>query len=182
MSNKNEILEEATVAKTDDFTDMLEGMTIPELVKYARMTFGLQVTAKLKKHEIIAAIKDAQSKFHLNQDMQSEEAMEQDGLGLGMAEIQLHRTELTKGMKSIIVGLNGKHASLPIGVRFGCPVELVEILENAVRIEYEQDPETNELVERQTHSYPFTIFKVNPHTTASLAAARKKRGLRQRQY
>lgn len=165
----------------DEFAEMLEGMTKQELVKYANMTFGLSLTAKYAKHELITAIKDAQSKFRLNDNLQIGAALD-DGLKPGYAEIQLHRTELTKGLKSAIVGLNGNMASLPIGTKFGCPLEYVEILNNAVRHEYEQDTTVDppELLRREVHSYPFTIHNINPHTPESLAASKKKRGFRGR--
>jgi hypothetical protein len=167
----------------DEFTEMLEGMTKQELVKYARMTFGLQVTAKYNKHDLVALVKDARGKFKMNDRLQLGDTVEDDGLRPGYAEIQIHRTELTKGMKTVIVGLNGQMASLPIGSKpFGCPLELVEVLQHAVRHEYEQDTTVDppELIEREVHSYPFTIHKVNPHTDASKKAADKKRGIRGR--
>jgi hypothetical protein len=176
--------EENTTSNTprDELTEMLEGMTKQELVKYARMTYGLSVTAKYSKPDLINAIKSASQKFKMNESLQVGAALD-TGLKPGYADIQLHRTETTKGMKSVIVGLNGTMASLPIGKRFGCPLELVEILEHAVRLEYEQDTsvEPPELVERAVHAYPFTIFAVNQHTPESLAKAHKKRGLRRRQ-
>lgn len=183
MSNTHdEILK--SLAPTDEFTDMLEGMTKQELVKYASMTYGLNVSAKYNKHELIAAIKDAKGKFSMNSELVTEEELERDGLKPGYAEIQLHRTDLTKGMKSVIVGLNGNMASLPIGAKFALPVELLQILQNSVRIEYEQDnsQEPPVLLEREVHAYPFTIFNMNPHTPESEARARQKRGLKVRPY
>jgi len=166
----------------DTFTEMLEGMTKQELVKYARMTYGLSVTARYSKPDLMTAIKSAASNFRMNEALQIGEAVETQGLKPGYAEIQLHRTDLTKGLKSVIVGLNGNMASLPIGERFGCPLELVAILNNAVRMEYEQDQTVNppELVERPVHAYPFTIFNQNPHTPASELKATKLRGFRGR--
>lgn len=166
------------IAPVDELTEMLEGMTKPELVRYARLTYGLSVTAKLNKHDLIAAIKKAASQFTMNAEFSSETEIKDNGLKPGYAEIQLHRNDTMKGLKSAIVGLNGKFASLPIGQRFGCPIELVAVLENAVRLEYEQDPETNELVERTVHSYPYTIFDLKEHTPESLAASKRKRGLK----
>ena len=165
----------------NEFHEMLGGMTKQELVKYANMTFGLSLTAKYNKHELIEAISDASGKFRLNDQLQIGASLD-SGLKPGYAEIQLHRTELTKGLKSAIVGLNGKFASLPIGAKFGCPLEHVEILQNAVRIEYEQDTsvEPPELLQREVHSYPFTIHNINPHTPESEALAGKQRGIRGR--
>lgn len=164
----------------NEFAEMLEGMTKQELVKFARMTYGLSVTAKLHKHDLIHAIKDAQGKFRMNDTLQIGDSVANQGLKPGYAEIQLHRTELTKGLPSVIVGLNGNMASLPIGSKFGCPLELVHILDNAMRVEYEQNPETGELDERPIHAYPFTQFAVNPHTPQSKAAAERSRGFRGR--
>lgn len=172
---------EYNTAPRDEFHEMLEGMTKQELVKYANMTFGLSLTAKFAKHELVVAIKDAQGKFVGNETLQIGESLD-EGLLPGYAEIQLHRTELTKGLKSAIVGLNGKMASLPIGVKFGCPLEHVEILQNAVRYEYEQDTTVDppELLKREVHSYPFTIHNINPHTPESRELAGKQRGIRGR--
>jgi hypothetical protein len=166
--------------KTNEFGEMLEGMTKQELVKYARMTFGLTVTARDNKPDIILLIQDGRRKFGLNDNLQLGDTIEADGLKPGYAEIQLHRTENTKGMANAIVGLNGKFACLPIGGKpFGCPLELIEILQHAMRIEYEQDTsvEPPVLLEREVHSYPFTIHRVNPHTPASKKAATKQRGM-----
>lgn len=175
--------QESTVSNKpkSELTEMLEGMTKQELVKYARITYGLSVTAKYSKPDLVHAIKSAAEKFRGNSDLQVGAALD-SGLRPGYADIQLHRTELTKGLRSIIVGLNGTMASLPVGKRFGCPVELVRILEDAVRIEYEQDTSVDppELIEKQVHAYPFTIFATNPHTPESLAKSHRKRGLKGR--
>lgn len=181
MDTHEEMMRE--ISPKDEFTDMLEGMTKQELVKYASMTFGLNVTAKYNKHELVAAIKDAKSKFQLNEELITGKQLEDD-LKPGYAEIRLHRTDMTKGMKSIIVGLNGSMASLPIDETFALPLELLHILQNSIRIEYEQDNSVDPplLVEREVHAYPFTIFKMNPHTGASLKAAKRKRGLKSRPY
>lgn len=181
MSTQNQIIEDKTYAKTaDDFTEMLEGMTKLELVKYARMTYNLSVNNRYQKHEIIAAIKDATKKFSMNKHLQSSGSIASSGLQPGYSEIQLHRTELTKGQRAAIVGLNGRMASLPIGEKFGCPIELVQVLNDAVGIEYEKNPDTDELEERKTHTYPFTIFRTEPHTPESEAKSRQLRGLKGR--
>jgi hypothetical protein len=167
----------------DEFADMLDGMTVKELVKYASLTYGLSVTAKYSKPDLINAIKSAASKFKMNERIRVGEDLKAEELPPGQAEIQIHRTELNKGMKSCIVGLNGKFASLPIGSQpFWCPLELVEILKNARRVEYDQDWSENPplLIEREVNSYPYTIHRVSPHTEASFALANKKRGLKGR--
>ena len=180
-TNPNLVYDEVTGPAKDEFTEMLEGMTKQELVNYARMTYGLSVTARYNKADLVQAIKGAAAKFKMNADLQFGTQLD-DGLKPGYAEIQLHRTELTKNMKSAIVGVNGKFASLPIGHKFGCPLEYVHVLENAERIEYEQDTTVDppELVEKRVHAYPFTVHRVNPHTDESLKQAKKLRGLRGR--
>lgn len=181
MSNETDLLEQ--VSPKDEFTVMLEGMTKQELVKYARLTYGLSVTAAYTKPDLMEAIKNAKSKFAMNSDLMTGAQLDDD-LPAGYAEIQLHRTDLTKKMKTAIVGLNGQMASLPIGTKFGCPVELLEILKNSIRVEYEQDTTTEppELIEREVHAYPFTIFRLNPHTSETLAKSKQKWGLRVRQF
>jgi len=181
MGTQHQVIEGKTYATSrDDFTEMLEGMTKQELVKYARMTYNLSVNNRYQKHEIIGAIKDAAKKFSMNKHLQTSGSISTSGLQPGYSEIQLHRTELTKGQRSAIVGLNGRMASLPIGEKFGCPVELVAVLDNAVGIEYEKNPDTGELEERKTHTYPYTVFRTEPHTPESEAKARKLRGLQGR--
>lgn len=172
---------ETSTQVRDEFTEMLEGMTKQELVKYAQMTFSLSVTARYTKQDLITAIKQARAKYKLNDQLMLGEASEGD-LPPGYAQIQLHRSDTTKGMKSVIVGLNGNFASLPIGVKFGCPLEYVHILENAVRMEYEQDNSVHppELIEKEVGAYPFTIHNINPHTPESKKAAGRKRGFRGR--
>ncbi len=169
--------------RKNEFLEMLEGMTKQELVKYAQMTFGLSVTAKYSKPDLLLMVQDARRKFTMSDSLQIGDALENEGLKPGFAEIQIHRTELTKGLKAVIVGLNGKFASLPIGSKpFGCPLELVEILQHAVRIEYEQDTTVDppELLEKEVHSYPFTIHRVNPHTKDTKNKAQKARGMKGR--
>lgn len=178
--SQHDVLEGNSYAKQDEFTEMLEGMTKQELVKYARMTYNLSVNARYSKPELIGAIRDAAAKFKGNAQMQTGLDIEKSGLRPGYAEIQLHRTELTKGLRRVIVGLNGEMASLPIGVKFGCPIELVGVLNDAVRLEYEKNPETDELEERAVHAYPFTLHRVEPHTPQSEAASRRKRGFKGR--
>jgi len=165
---------------SDEFTEMLEGKTKQELVKYARMTYNLSVNMRYSKPDLIEAIKSAAAKFKMNSSLQSAQSIADNGLSPGYAEIQLHRTELTKGLRSVIVSLNGTAASLPIGHKFGCPLELVEILDNAVRIEYEKNPDTDELEQRRTHAYPFTVFSTNPHTRESQARSARMRGFKGR--
>lgn len=175
------VIEDSTYStKRDDFTEMLEGMTKQELVKYARMTYNLPLNNKYNKPEIIQAIKSAAAKFKLNNQLQTGTSIDDSGLRPGYSEIQLHRTELTKGMRTVIVGINGNMASLPIGHKFGCPIELVKILDDAVRIEYEKNPETDELEERRVHAYPFTVFATNPHTPESKAKSSRLRGFKGR--
>lgn len=166
----------------DEFTLMLEGMNKQELVKYGQLTYALNMTAAYTKHELQNAIKDAASKFKLNEQIRVGPQLSVEELPPGQAEIQLHRTDNTKKMKSAIVGLNGKFASLPIGVTFWCPLEFVEILNNAVQMTYDQDTSTQPptLIERPVHSYPFTIHRVAPHTPESSKKAHKLRGLQGR--
>ena len=164
------------------FEEMLEGMTKQELVRYGIDTYGLSLNTKFSKHDIINYIQDAARKFKGNENIQIGEHLKVEELPPGCAEIQLHRTELNKGMNAAIVGLNGKMASLPIGKQFWCPLEYVEILKNAVRVEYEQDwtSDPPKLTPREVHSYPFTISRISPHTPQSLAESGRKRSLKTR--
>lgn len=166
----------------NEFAEMLEGMTKQELAKYGVMTYGLSLSTKYSKQDLIAYIQDAARKFKGNDSIQIGEHLKSEELPPGCAEIQLHRTELNKNQNAAIVGLNGKMASLPIGNQFWCPLEYVEILKNAQRIEYEQDwtSDPPKLIPREIHSYPFTIHRISPHTPASLAESGRKRSLKTR--
>lgn len=166
----------------NEFAEMLEGMTKQELVKYGKITFGLPFTGKYERTDMINQIKQSARKFQLNDNIRVGEELAKEDLMPGFAEIQLHRTDMLKKSRSVIVGLQGKFASLPIGPKFWCPVELLNILKDAVRIEYDQDTtvEPPELVAKEVHAYPFTVFRMNPHTKESLSKMAKTRGLKGR--
>lgn len=166
----------------NEFAEMLEGMTKQELAKYGVATYGLSLTTKYSKQDLIGYIKDAAQKFRGNEQIRVGDGLKNEDLPPGNAEIQLHRTDLNKGMRACIVGLNGKMASLPIGKEFWCPLEYVEILKNAQRIEYEQDwtSDPPQMVPREVHSYPFTIHRISPHTPASMLESGRKRSLKTR--
>lgn len=158
--------------------ELLEGMTKPELIKYGNATYGLSLTAKYTNADLINAIEQSAAKFQLNSSIKTGTAIEDKELPPGMAKIQLHRTELNKGEKSAIVGINGKLASLPIGAKFWCPIELINVLNDAMRLEYELDRTTEppELIAREVHTYPFTVFQSVPHTEESAVKAAQKWG------
>lgn len=167
---------------TDEFSEMLAGWDKKELIKYGNATYGLGLTAAMNRPDLINAIQQSAKKFALNQTIKVGEHLAEQEVTPGFAEIQIHRTEMTKGMNNVIVGLQGRMASLPIGTRFWCPLELLGVLQDAVRFEYEQDKSVNppELIEREVHSYPFTVLRIAPHTEASKAQASRARGLRGR--
>ena len=71
---------------SNEFTEMLEGMTKQELVKYARMTYGLSVTAKLNKHDLVRAIQDAQRKFQGNNSLQTGDSVSINGFRVSVRE------------------------------------------------------------------------------------------------
>ena len=138
--------------------DQLRGMNKADLVKYANMTFGLNVNAKMSKEDLISAVLRSRSRFAGNANLLDDTST----LPPGYARIKINKTELNKQGRPVIVGLNGKMYSLPVGQAFGCPLPLVEILENAVQYQYEQDPATQELVRRDVHSYPYTVLEISP--------------------
>lgn len=169
-------------ANKDEFTLMLEGMNKSELVKYGKMTYGLSLTTRYTQPDLVAAIKDAATKYKMNSQITVGKDLDQNDVPPGHAEIQLHRTELNKNEGSAIIGLNGNFASLPIGEKFWCPLEFVEILNHAQRLEYHQDWSSDpvRLVEREVHTYPYTVHRVSQHTPESFAASSRKRGFRGR--
>ena len=137
--------------------DKLNDMTKAELVVYANMTYGLNVNSKLAKHDLIENIQRASQKFGGN----AEVSADANALKPGFARIKINKTETNKQGRPVIVGLNGKQYSLPVGVEITVPMPLVEILNNAVQFQYEVDPALdNELVRREVHSYPFTTLEM----------------------
>lgn len=140
--------------------DQLEEMTKKELIPYANMTYGLNVSAAMNKHDIVQAIQRATQKFAGNAQIA---ANSQNSLKPGYARIKINKTELNKAGRPIIVSLNGVAASLPVGHEITVPLAYVEILNNAVQYQYEPDPaQENELVRREVHSYPFTVIEMIP--------------------
>jgi hypothetical protein len=138
--------------------ERLNAMTKEELVTYANMTFGLNVNAKMNKSDLIGAIMRSEQRFGGNADL----LVGDSELPPGYAKLKINTTELNKAGRPVIVGLNGKMFSLPVGIEFGCPMPLVEILNNAVQYQYEQDPASLEMVRREVHSYPFTVLETAP--------------------
>jgi len=138
----------------------LEAMSKSELVTYANMTFGLNVNSRLSKNDLIHAVTTASRKFAGSTKLLMQE---HEGLPPGYARIKINKTELNKSGRPAILGLNGVHYSLPVGVEIQVPLPLVEILEHAVRYEYEPDPANdNELVRKEVHSYPFSVLEISP--------------------
>ena len=146
---------------TNVLEERLRTMTKEELVIYGNMTFGLNVNARMNKEDLIGSILRSESKFGGNTDLLTAES----SLPPGYAKIKLNKTEMNKSGRPIIVGIQGRMYSLPVGPAFGCPLPIVEVLENAVQYQYEQDPATNELVRREVHSYPFTVLETSPPLT-----------------
>ena len=136
----------------------LETMTKAELVTYANMTYGLNVNSQLDKHTLIDNITRASLKFAGNTEFSIDD---ENVLKPGYARIKINKTELNKSGRPVILSLNGKAASLPVGVELTVPLSYVEILNNAVQFRYEADPANdNELVRQEIHSYPFTVIEM----------------------
>lgn len=135
----------------------LNDMDKAELVSYANLTYGLNVNSNLSKHDLVENITRASQKFAGNSLVEIEAKV----LKPGFARIKVNKTETNKQGRPVIVGLNGKQYSLPVGVEITVPLPLVEILNNAVQYQYEPDPARgNELVRREVHSYPFTTLEM----------------------
>jgi hypothetical protein len=136
----------------------LESMTKPELITYANMTFGANVNSKMNKDSIIQTIERSTQKFAGNNELS---IGDEDVLKPGYARIKINKTEINKSGRPIILSLNGKAASLPVGIEITVPMSYVEILNNAVQYRYEVDPANdNELVRQDVHSYPFTVIEM----------------------
>lgn len=141
-------------------TSALESMTKADLVTYANMTYGCNVNSKLSKDDLIQTIERSARKFSGNTDIQVSDS---NVLKPGYARIKISKTELNKHGRPVIVSLNGKAASLPVGLEIIVPLAYVEILNNAVQYKYEVDPANdNELVRQEVHSYPFSVIEMAP--------------------
>jgi len=137
--------------------ETLKGMSKGELIKYATMTYGLQVNTSFSVVDLITAIKSASTKYSGNAVI----SLSTDALKPGYARIKINKTELNRQGRPAIVGLNGTMYSLPVGKEITVPLSLVEILSNAVRYEYEPDEEDeNALVRREVQSYPFSVLEM----------------------
>ena len=137
--------------------EKLESMTKAELIVYANMTYGANVNSNHNKDNIIQTIERSAQKFAGNTDLNIDDG---SALKPGYARVKLNKTEINKSGRPVIVSLNGKAASLPVGVEIVVPIAYVEILNNAVQYRYEADPANeNELVRQEVHSYPFTVIE-----------------------
>ena len=143
--------------KEPSLLERLNEMSKAELVSYANLTYGLNVNSRLSKHDLVENIARASQKFAGNSSVEIDTKV----LKPGFARIKVNKTETNKQGRPVIVGLNGKQYSLPVGVEITVPLPLVEILNNAVQYQYEPDPaRDNELVRREVHSYPFTTLEM----------------------
>ena len=146
------------MSKEISLADKLEGMSKAELVSYANLTYGLNVNSRLAKHDLVQAILKSSMQYAGNNQIE----IDANTLKPGYARIKINKTELNKQGRPVIVGLNGKQYSLPVGPEISVPLPLVEILNNAVQFQYEADPANdNDLVRREVHAYPFTVLEMS---------------------
>lgn len=141
-------------------TNALEDMDKSDLVTYANMTYGLNVNSRLSKQELIQQITKASQKFAGNAAVSLDTKTQ---LQPGFARIKINKTELNRRGRPVIISLNGKASSLPVGKEIIVPLSYVEILNNAVQFQYEPDPANDmELEKREVHSYPFSVLEMIP--------------------
>jgi hypothetical protein len=134
--------------------ELLEKMTKKDLIEHGNLTFGLSLNANHHKEDIVNAIERAGMRFRGNQDLSAGDVE----LKPDYTKIRLSAGELNPTGRPVIVGLNGKMYSIPVGVEINVPNPLVEILSNAIKKVYKQDPRTNELIVSEVNSYPFSII------------------------
>ena len=145
------------MSKEPSLIQKLNEMSKAELVSYANLTYGLNVNSRASKHDLVENISRASQKFAGNSLIEIDAKV----LKPGFARIKVNKTEVNRQGRPVIVGLNGRQYSLPVGVEITVPLPLVEILNNAVQYQYEPDPaQDNELVRREVHSYPFTTLEM----------------------
>jgi hypothetical protein len=140
--------------KMEELKANLEKMSKKDLIEHANLTYGLALNANHQKHDIINAIERSQMRFRGNREL----SIGANELKPGYSRIRMTAGELNPSGRPVIVGLNGKQFSIPVGVEVNIPNPLVEILENALRREYRQDPSTMELIMNEVPSYPFSVL------------------------
>ena len=99
--------------------DQLETMSKSDLVTYANMTYGCNVNSQMAKHDIIATIEKSAIKFAGNNAIKIND---ENLLQPGYSRIKINKTEINKRGRPVILSLNGKAASLPVGVEITVPV------------------------------------------------------------
>lgn len=140
-----------------NLVDKLNGMTHKELQAYANLTFGLAMKASHTKEDFINAILQSNARFQGNEQIEHYKGQD---IPTGKARIKMSPNQSNKKGHPVVVGLNGTMYTIPVSVEVLIPIGLVEILDNAIRFEYDQNPETLEMERREVHSYPFALLGV----------------------
>ena len=75
-------------------------------------------------------------------------------------KITIAEVEGAGGTRDVYVGVNGVGMMVPRGRPVDIPYRYFHALENAVKMNHEQDPETNEIVSSEVPSYPMSVNKM----------------------
>ncbi len=75
-------------------------------------------------------------------------------------KVTIAEVEGAGGTRDVYVGVNGVGMMVPRGRPVDIPYRYFHALENAVKTNHEQDPETNEIVSSEVPSYPMSVNKM----------------------
>lgn len=81
-----------------------------------------------------------------------------DALSGKKVRLTIHKDGSPQAVKDVFVGINGVGYLIKRGEEVVVPVEVVNILENAIETRYEQDGD--QLIARDVLSYPFNAVPV----------------------
>lgn len=142
----------------------LDAATINELRVYARDELGLQVPQKgMTKELLIEAIRDADPSFNPEPVKAGEDLPAPAVKGKKTVKIMVHKTSEQGGDRDVFVGVNGKARLIKRGVEVEVPIEVAEVLKNAIETRYEwkadpRHPQGGENVARDAQAYPFSVI------------------------
>jgi hypothetical protein len=154
-----------------------------ELRLYARDSLGLEIHPKLSRANTLAKISAAKpdvveiTLVDLPQPQMEKRKRNSNDDGRGTVRLIIHTQEGDGGDKPIELGCNGKFMKVPRGAEVELPYRFYEVLNNAVRYQYENAAGDKGLdpTPRRVHQHPFSILRMpeqaKPAPRAEAAAA-----------
>lgn len=137
----------------------LKTASLAELKQYARDELGLSVPRGIDEDAIRKLIADADETV-----IEPPKPAKVGDVLPAKRRVKIHimKTDKDGGDRDVPVGVNGKIYLIQRGVDVEVPVEVVEVLKNAIETRWEQrkDPDNplrSQMIRRDTHAYPFSI-------------------------